>query len=127
MPFIPKEKLFSRNWFISYVLIVAGAFIITSGFVFFINLYNIVSGGVYGICIMVHQLTAGLFSFWPNGIPIGLVAGLILNIPLTLLGIKILGPRFGIKTVIGFVLNSSQQNSRNYIKFSLLLNGNRYF
>ncbi|MDD3744337.1 MAG: YitT family protein, partial [Lentimicrobiaceae bacterium] len=105
MPFVPKEKVFSRSWFISYALIVAGAFILASGFVFFINPYNIVTGGVYGIGIIVHHLTAGLFSFWPNGIPIGLV-GLALNIPLTLIGIKILGPRFGVKTVIGFFLAS---------------------
>lgn len=105
MPFIPKERVFSRSWFISYAFIVAGAFIMACGFVFFINPYNIVTGGVYGIGIVLHHLTAGLFSFWPNGIPIGLI-GLVLNIPLTLLGIKILGPRFGIKTVIGFVLAS---------------------
>jgi len=30
----------------------------------------------------------------------------MLNIPLTILGIKILGPRFGVKTVVGFVLSS---------------------
>ena len=30
----------------------------------------------------------------------------LLNIPLTIAGIKILGPRFGVKTVIGFVLTS---------------------
>jgi uncharacterized membrane-anchored protein YitT (DUF2179 family) len=29
-----------------------------------------------------------------------------MNIPLTLIGIKILGPRFGVKTVVGFVLTS---------------------
>ena len=105
MPFIPKERLFSRKWFISYALIVAGAFILASGFVFFINPYNIVTGGVYGIGIVVHHLTAGVFSFWPNGIPIGLI-GLVLNIPLTIIGIKILGPRFGVKTVVGFILAS---------------------
>ncbi|HAH58601.1 MAG: YitT family protein [Lentimicrobiaceae bacterium] len=105
MPFIPKEKLFSRSWFISYALIVAGAFILASGFVFFINPYNIVTGGVYGIAIVLHHLTEGLFSFWPNGIPIGLI-GLTLNIPLTIIGVRILGPRFGIKTVIGFFLAS---------------------
>ena len=105
MPFIPKERLFSRSWFMSYALIVAGAFILAAGFVFFINPYKIVTGGVYGIGIVVHHLTIGLFSFWPNGIPIGLI-GLVLNVPLTLIGIKILGPRFGIKTVIGFILTS---------------------
>ena len=30
----------------------------------------------------------------------------MLNIPLTIIGIKVLGPRFGVKTVIGFVLTS---------------------
>ena len=105
MPFIPKEKLFSRSWFKSYALIVAGAFILACGFVFFINPYNIVTGGVYGIGIVLHHLTEGLIPFWPNGIPIGLI-GLALNIPLTIVGVKILGPRFGIKTVIGFILTS---------------------
>ncbi len=76
-----------------------------AGFVFFIDPYKIVPGGVYGISIIVHELTKGVFSFFPDGIPIG-TFGLILNIPLTILGIKILGPRFGVKTVVGFILAS---------------------
>jgi uncharacterized membrane-anchored protein YitT (DUF2179 family) len=31
---------------------------------------------------------------------------LVLNIPLTIAGIKVLGPRFGVKTIVGFVLSS---------------------
>lgn len=102
MDFRP-EKIFSKKWFISYGLIAVGALILASGFVFFISPYKIVPGGVYGIAIVVHYLTAGMFSWAPTGLPIGLV-GLLLDIPLTLIGIKILGPRFGIKTVVGFVL-----------------------
>jgi uncharacterized membrane-anchored protein YitT (DUF2179 family) len=105
MAFVQNELLFSTRWFKSYLLIILGSFILAAGFVFFINPYNIVPGGVYGIGIVVHHLTVGMFSFWPTGIPIGLF-GLVLNIPLTLVGIKILGPRFGIKTVVGFVLTS---------------------
>ncbi len=105
MSIVTKEKLFSKQWFRSYSLITLGAFIMAAGFVFFIDPYKIVPGGVYGISIIVHELTKGMFSFWPDGIPIG-TFGLILNIPLTILGIKILGPRFGIKTVVGFVLAS---------------------
>lgn len=105
MTFIRNERLFSKKWFIAYTLIVVGSFILAAGFVFFINPYNIVPGGVYGIGIVVHQLTKGLFPFWPTGIPIGLF-GLALNVPLTILGVKILGPRFGIKTVVGFILTS---------------------
>ncbi|HCT69834.1 hypothetical protein SDC9_20509 [bioreactor metagenome] len=105
MAFVQNEKLFSKKWFIAYALIVIGSFILAAGFVFFINPYNIVPGGVYGIGIVVHHLTKGLFSFWPTGIPVGLF-GLVLNVPLTIIGIKVLGPRFGVKTVIGFVLTS---------------------
>ncbi len=105
MAFIPKEKPFSRKWFISYAIITLGAFVLALGFVLFINPYNIVPGGVYGIAIVIHELTYGMFDLWPNGVPIGL-SGLFINIPLTLLGIKILGPRFGVKTVIGFFLTS---------------------
>ncbi len=105
MSFVPKVKLFSKQWFIDYTLIMLGSFILAAGFVFFITPHRIVPGGVYGIAIVVHYLTAGLFSFWPQGIPIGLF-GLILNIPLTWAGIKILGPRFGVKTITGFVITS---------------------
>jgi len=80
-----------------YLLIVLGAFILAAGFVLFINPYNIVPGGVYGIGIVTHHL-------FPV-IGVGAV-GLILNIPLTLLGMKVLGPKFGFKTVLGMVLTS---------------------
>jgi uncharacterized membrane-anchored protein YitT (DUF2179 family) len=105
MPLIQKEKLFSKKWFLSYSLIVIGSFILAAGFVYFITPYKIVPGGVYGISIVIHYMTKGVFSFAPDGLPIGTMA-LIMNIPLTILGIKILGPKFGIKTVVGFVLTS---------------------
>jgi uncharacterized membrane-anchored protein YitT (DUF2179 family) len=103
-----KDKLFSKKWFIGYGLTVLGSFILAAGFVFFINPYDIVPGGVYGIGIVVHHLTLGVFpkGLSPDGgFPVGLF-GLILNVPLTIIGIKILGPRFGVKTVVGFVLSS---------------------
>ncbi|MDX9943037.1 MAG: YitT family protein [Bacteroidales bacterium] len=96
MAFVSKEKIFSRKWFISYALIILGAMIMAAGYVFFISPNKIVPGGVYGIGIVLHHLI---------GIPVGLT-GLALNIPLTLIGIRVLGPRFGVKTVIGFVLTS---------------------
>jgi uncharacterized membrane-anchored protein YitT (DUF2179 family) len=105
MSFDPHVKLFSKQWFYDYTLILLGSFILAVGFVFFITPHKIVPGGVFGIAIVVHFLTKGVISFWPDGIPIGLF-GLILNIPLTWLGIKILGPKFGVKTIVGFVLTS---------------------
>ena len=105
MRFLKKDKIFSRQWLYDYALIIFGSFILAAGFVYFITPHKIVPGGVYGIAIVVHYLSEGVFSFWPEGFPIGLF-GLILNIPLTIIGIKILGPRFGVKTVVGFVLTS---------------------
>jgi uncharacterized membrane-anchored protein YitT (DUF2179 family) len=105
MAFIVKEKLFSKKWFISYSLIIIGAFIMASGFVLFITPYKIVPGGVYGISIVLHHLV---------GTPVGLVA-LCFDIPLTLLGIKILGPRFGVKTVVGFVFTAVFVDSLTYL------------
>lgn len=105
MTYVTKEKLFSKDWFMAYSLITIGAFILAAGFVLFIDPHKIAPGGVYGIGIITHYLTQGMFSWAPEGLPIGTV-GLVLNIPLTILGIKILGPRFGVKTVIGFLLSS---------------------
>jgi uncharacterized membrane-anchored protein YitT (DUF2179 family) len=96
------EKKFSRKWFLEYTLILTGAFIMSVGFVYFISPYKFVPGGVYGIAIVIHYVTKGLMAIAPNGIPIGLL-GLAFDIPLTILGTKILGPKFGMKTVVGFV------------------------
>src|SRR3989339_695257 len=93
MAFLQKDKIFSKSWIKNYSLIIIGAFIMASGFVMFITPYKIVPGGVYGISIVLH---------WMLGTPVGLVA-LLFDIPLTIIGIKVLGPRFGIKTVVGFI------------------------
>lgn len=105
MAFIVKEKLFSKKWFAAYSMILVGAFIMASGFVFFITPYRIVPGGVYGISIVLHHML---------GTPVGLVA-LIFDIPLTLLGIRILGPRFGVKTVVGFILTAGFVDLLTYL------------
>jgi uncharacterized membrane-anchored protein YitT (DUF2179 family) len=109
-----SEKIFSKKWFISYSLIVIGSIILAAGFVFFISPYKIVPGGVYGIAIVIHYITVGLFSWAPSGLPIGLM-GLIMNIPLTYIGIRILGPRFGVKTLVGFVLTSIFMDAITYL------------
>ncbi|MDP3446055.1 MAG: YitT family protein [Ignavibacteria bacterium] len=96
MPFIQKDKVFSTRWLINYFLIVVGAFILAAGFVLFITPYKIVPGGVYGVAIMIHYLF---------DLPVGMMA-LTMDIPLTIIGIRILGPRFGYKTVIGFLLTA---------------------
>ncbi len=115
MAFLSNDKIFSKKWIKDYLLIIAGSFILAAGFVYFVTPHRIVPGGVYGVAIVVHFLTQGIFSFWPDGIPIGLF-GLVLNIPLTIAGIKILGPRFGVKTIVGFVLTSVFIDGITYLR-----------
>lgn len=91
-----------RGNIMSYLYILIGTFILSLGFVLFINPYKIVPGGVYGISIVIHHSTKGLFSLFPDGTPIGLVSACLDTI-LTIIGTKILGPRFGFKTVLGFI------------------------
>ncbi len=96
MTLVSKEKKLSRKWFTAYSLITLGAFIMALGYVLFISPYKIVPGGVYGIGIVLFHLI---------GVPVGLT-GLAFNIPLTIIGVRLLGPRFGVKTVVGFILAS---------------------
>lgn len=96
-PFLIKDKPFSKKWLKSYFLILIGTFILSIGYVYFITPYKIIPGGVYGISIILHHIF---------GTPVGLTS-LFFNIPLTIIGTKILGPRFGAKTVTGFILTSA--------------------
>ncbi len=109
--YFQKEKIFSFKWFKSYALIAIGTFLISVGYVLFISPNKIVPGGIYGVAIILHHLL---------GTPIGLTA-LCFNIPLTLLGIKLLGPKFGAKTVVAFVLTSIYVDTLSYFYGSLPL------
>ncbi|MDD4148913.1 MAG: YitT family protein [Bacteroidales bacterium] len=93
MAFVTKEKIFSAKWFKAVLLILSGTFIMAVAYVYFISPYKLAPGGVYGIAIVLHHIF---------GFPTGLSA-LAMDIPITLIGIKVLGPRFGWKTVLGFV------------------------
>ena len=102
---LTKDKLFSWKWIFSYAMIIVGAFILAAGFVFFITPHKIVPGGVYGIAIVLHYLI---------GSPVGATA-LIFDVPLTIIAVKILGPRFGAKTVVGFVMTAVFVDGLTYL------------
>jgi len=96
---------FNKKTLWQYVLIIVGAFIVAVAFILFVSPYKFVPGGVYGISIMIHHLTKGVFEMFPEGLPIG-VMSLLMDIPITLLGMKLIGAGFGFKTVIGFTFMS---------------------
>ncbi|WP_372751831.1 YitT family protein [Labilibaculum sp.] len=137
MAFLQKDVIFSSKWFYNYSILISGAFIMAAGFVFFIIPHGIVPGSIYGIGIIINQLSIGwfptglfgplnpadyegffadilyhfmhysndLFRKYNGGIPVG-IASLAIALPLSFIGIKLLGPRFGIKTFLAFVFSA---------------------
>ena len=91
-----KDKRFSLTWFVNYGMILIGSLVMAFGYVSFVVPHKIVPGGVYGLSIIIHHMF---------GLPTGVVA-LVLNIPLVIWGIRVLGPRFGAKTILGLALTS---------------------
>lgn len=67
------------------------------GYNYFLIPFKVVSGGVFGISIVLHHLF---------GLPAGATA-LVLNIPLLIWGVRELGPKFGVKTLLGLFLTSA--------------------
>lgn len=91
-----------RNPVTDYILILAGALLQALAYVLFFAPHSIVPGGVYGITIILHHLTRGLFSFAPDGLPMGIMA-LFFNVPLLILASRKLGLRSGARTIVAFV------------------------
>jgi len=103
--FISYEKPFTKRWFAAYGNIVIGTFILSLGYVFFITPHKIVPGGVYGISIVLHHTL---------NTPVGITA-LFFNVPLVIIGTRLLGPRFGTKTIVGFVLTAAFVDILGYL------------
>ena len=93
----PKEKLFSALWFRNYSFVVIGSLLVALGYNFFIMPHKIVPGGVFGFSIVLNQLIS---------VPVGTIA-LCINIPLLAWGIKVLGGKFGVKTILAMLLGSA--------------------
>lgn len=96
-----------------YTLIVIGAFLQALSYVLFLAPYKIVPGGVYGISIVLHYVTKGMFSIMPEGLPMGITA-LFFNIPLMILAMKKIGLASGPKTVVTFLLISFFTDGLSY-------------
>ena len=96
-----KDNLTDLGWWKSWIGIIVGSMILAAGFVFFINPYNIVPGGVYGASIVLHNL-------FPS-IQVG-TFGYMLDIPLLLLAIFLLGSNLGAKTCVASLITPSIMN-----------------
>lgn len=78
----------------SYCLLVIGSALFAVGDVMFVNPYHLAPGGVYGLANVFNALFGWKIS----------VAGICMDIPLLIIGTIILGPKFGLKTIISVIL-----------------------
>ncbi|MBC8383183.1 MAG: YitT family protein [Candidatus Cloacimonetes bacterium] len=78
---------------INYLLILIGAALMGLSIVLFLSPNKIAAGGVSGLAVVINHLF---------NIPIGVIM-LVFNIPLFLIGLKVLGKRFGIRTLFGMI------------------------
>lgn len=90
MGFVTKEKLFSKDFFITYAWLLGGCFVFAIGAVMFAEPYGFAPGGTYGLSMVFHHLWG-----WRTEL-----SAFCMDIPLLLLGIYFLGAKFGIKTVV---------------------------
>ena len=87
-----KENL--KQNVVAYLLLVLGSLLFAVGDVMFVNPYHLAPGGVYGLANVFNALWGWKIS----------LAGICMDIPLLIIGTIILGPKFGIKTIISVIL-----------------------
>lgn len=91
-PIKPKVMREARD----FAQITLGSLIMGIGYAVFMIPHHLVPGGVSGIAIILNYF----FS-----LPVGIVM-LILNIPVFILGIRVMGASYGVKSLVGMVLSS---------------------
>lgn len=96
-----KEMITNLAWWKDMLLIVFGCTMVSAGFVFFINPYNIVPGGVYGAGIVLHNI-------FPS-VQVG-TFGYMFDIPLLITAIIIFGKQFGGRTLFAACITPGLMN-----------------
>ena len=92
----------------SWIQILLGCTIMAAGFVYFINPYNIVPGGVYGVSIVLHNL-------FPS-IQVG-AFGYMFDVPLLILSMVLLGAKLGTRTIVAALITPFIMNFLSYIGY----------
>ena len=85
------EPMGSWAWWRSWFLIFLGCTVMGTGFVFFVNPYKFVPGGVYGLGVVLHNI-------FPS-IQVG-TFGYMFDVPLMIIAVLVFGGQFGTRTVL---------------------------
>ncbi|MBO7587476.1 MAG: YitT family protein [Bacteroidales bacterium] len=78
----------------AYFLLILGSFLFAVGDVMFVNPYLLAPGGTYGLSNVLNTVWPWKISYY----------AICMDIPLLLIGTWVLGPRFGVKTVVSTIL-----------------------
>ncbi len=92
----------------SWGQIFLGCFILAAGFVYFINPYNIVPGGVYGASIVLHNIFPA--------IQVG-TFGYMFDIPLLILSVLLLGAKLGSRTIVAAMTTPLMMNIMSRLSY----------
>ena len=90
---LTKKGLFQRE-LLAYFLLTVGSLLFAVGDVMFVNPYLMAPGGTYGLSNVFNTL-------WPWKISLYAIC---MDIPLLIIGTWILGPKFGVKTIVSTAL-----------------------
>ena len=77
-------------------LVIMGSAIMALGYALFLIPHHFVPGGVSGLAIMINYFTR---------LPVGTLI-MVLNIPVFIFGIKLMGRRYGLRSLLGMVISS---------------------
>ncbi len=102
------RPLLRLNWWLSWFTIALGCSIMAAGFVFFINPYNIVPGGVYGASIVLHNLFPA--------IQVG-TFGYMFDVPLLCLSVLLLGTKLGGRTIFAALFTPLVMNFLTWLSY----------
>ena len=96
------------KWWTSWIGIFAGCIIMAAGFVYFINPYNIVPGGVYGASIVLHNLMPS--------IQVG-TFGYCFDVPLLIISVLVLGSKLGSRTIVAALFTPLAMNLMSELSY----------
>ena len=97
-----------KQTILSWTYIFVGCLVMAAGFVFFINPYNIVPGGIYGTSIVLHNL-------FPS-IQVG-TFGYMLDVPLLILSMWLLGAKLGGRTIAAALTTPFLMNALTWLAY----------
>ena len=88
------EKKEFKQQFVAYLLLILGSALFAVGDVMFVNPYLMAPGGTYGLSNVLNTVWPWKIAFY----------AICMDIPLLIIGTLILGPKFGVKTVVSTLL-----------------------